>query len=114
MDVLAYLSSSIHLYCLALEFRKLELDRSTGVGRGNLELEPELISYKIVSTGADTLPLGSIFRWFNLEPIIVLQFVGLDIGDDSFELLFVPVLPLFVLRSCVNRQEGNLGGSLLD
>lgn len=60
------------------------------------------------------MPFGSIFRWLNLEPIIVLQFVRLDVSNDGFEFFLEPVLPLLIFGSCVNGEKGNFGGRLLN
>lgn len=108
VDVLAYLSTAVHLDSFAFEFGKLKLDGSTGIGGWYFELKSELVSHEVVSIGADSLPLDAIFRGLHFEPVVVLLLIGFNIKNDSFKLFLEPVFPLWVLRACMNRQQGNL------
>jgi hypothetical protein len=114
MNILAYLSASVHLDGLAFQLWKLQLDGCTGVGCWYLELKSELVSDKVVSVGADSLPFDAILGRLDLKPIVVLLFVGLYVYYDGFELLFESIFPFFVFGASVYGQEGDIGRSFLD
>jgi hypothetical protein len=114
VDVLAYFAPPVHLDGLALEFRQLQLDGGAGVRSRDFELETELVSHEVVGVGAHSLPLDSVLRWLNFEPVVVLLLVGLDVGDDGLQFFFQTVAPLFVLGTGVDGQQGDVVGRLLD
>jgi len=114
VDVLADLPSPVHLDGLSLQLRELQLDGRTRVGGRYLELQFELVPDQVVGGRDDSSPLGPFLVGLNFEPIVVLLLIGLDVGDDGLELLLEPVLPEGVSGPRVDREEGDIGGGLLD
>lgn len=52
--------------------------------------------------GANPIPFDAILGGLYLEPIIVLQFIGLDVSDDGLEFLPEPIFPLLILGAGVD------------
>lgn len=114
MNILTYLSPSIHFDSFSLELGQFEFDGTAGVCGWYLELEFELISDKIMSIRAFAIPFDSIFAWLNFEPIVVLFFIILDVQYNRLVLLSQSIFPLFIHRSSLDAQQRNVVGCLFN
>lgn len=115
MDILADLASSVHLHCLAFQFRQLEFNRTTGISRRYLKLQLKLIPYQIMHAGASPGPRGSllIIR-LDLEPIIIAFLIHFHVSDNCFDFLGETLFPFFVFWACVDCEKGDLVSGLFN
>ena len=114
VNILTNLTTPIHLNSLSIQLWELQFNGTTGISGRDLKLKLELILDKVMSIGADSVPFGTFLIGFDLEPVIIAVFVGLDVGDKGFELLFEPVFPFLVLWPRVDRQKRDLVCCLFD
>ena len=69
----ADLATSVHLGCLPVELRQLQLDRGLRVRNGNLELEVELILEEIVDYPALARPFRACEKRKNVRAQIAME-----------------------------------------
>lgn len=77
-------------------------------------MQLEFVPNEVVGGRTHALPLRAVLAWLNSEPVIILEFVGLDVSDDGPQLLFQAFLPLLVLGAGVDGEHGDVVGRLLD
>jgi hypothetical protein len=105
VDVHADLPSSVHLDSLPIKLREDDLERTSRVGRRDLELDVELMLDLTDNDPALPSPVEARVIREDVEPLVVIGLVDLDILDQAVVLLPKTLLPVGVKWACVGCKE---------
>jgi hypothetical protein len=105
VDVHADLASSVHLDSLPIKLREDDLERTSRVGRRDLELDVELMLDLTDDDPALPSPVEARVVREDVEPLVVIGLVDLDVLDQAVVFFPKTLLPVGVQWACVGTKE---------